>query len=69
MSFQIFQAIFKFLYMKYENSEDKQMMHDLAKMFIHCLNNWTLDTPTARKQQSGSNDETSSYKINYQRSE
>jgi histone acetyltransferase len=45
------------------------MMHDLAKMFIHCLNNWTLDTPTARKQQSGSNDETSSYKINYQRSE
>ena len=27
------------------------MMYDLAKMFLHCLNHWKLETPTARKQQ------------------
>ncbi|XP_028411557.1 histone acetyltransferase KAT2B-like [Dendronephthya gigantea] len=60
-------AIFKFLHMKYENSEDKQMMHDLAKMFIHCLNNWTLDTPSSRKEQGYSGEENNFYKTNYSR--
>ena len=43
-----------------------QMMYDLAKMFLHCLNHWKLETPTARKQQL-SGEEISSYKVNYTR--
>ena len=55
--------------MKYENSVEKQVMHDLAKMFIHCLNNWTLDTPSARKEQGYSGEEIFAYKSNYSRYE
>ena len=40
-------------------SKEWQMMYDLAKMFLHCLNHWKLETPTARKQQL-SGDEISS---------
>ena len=47
-------------------SKEWQMMYDLAKMFLHCLNHWKLETPTARKQQL-SGDEISSYKVNYTR--
>ena len=47
-------------------SKEWQMMYDLAKMFLHCLNHWKLETPTARKQQL-SGDEVSSYKVNYTR--
>jgi len=35
-------------------------------MFLHCLNHWKLETPTARKQQL-SGDEISPYKVNYTR--
>jgi len=35
-------------------------------MFLHCLNHWKLETPTARKQQL-SGDEVSPYKVNYTR--
>ena len=47
-------------------SKEWQMMYDLAKMFLHCLNHWKLETPTARKQQL-SGDEISPYKVNYTR--
>jgi len=38
------------------------MMYDLAKMFLHCLNHWKLETPTARKQHM-SQEELSAYKV------
>ena len=41
-------------------------MHDLAKIFIRCLNHWKLETPTARKQRI-SDDELQKYKANYTR--
>jgi len=47
-------------------SKEWQMMYDLAKMFLHCLNHWKLETPTARKQQL-SGDEIHPYKVNYTR--
>ena len=31
-------------------AKDWQTMYDLAKMFLHCLNHWKLETPAARKQ-------------------
>jgi hypothetical protein len=31
-------------------------------MFLHCLNHWKLETPTARKQQMSA-DELSAYKV------
>ena len=41
-------------------------MYDLATMFLHCLNHWKLETPTARKQLA-QNEEFSVYKTNYTR--
>ncbi|KAK3578779.1 hypothetical protein CHS0354_035688 [Potamilus streckersoni] len=43
-----------------------QTMYDLAKMFLHCLNHWKLETPTSRMQHSGMED-MSAYKVNYTR--
>ena len=37
-------------------------MYDLAKMFLHCLNHWKLETPTARKQ-TMSTEDISAYKV------
>ncbi len=45
---------------------DWQTMYDLAKMFLHCLNHWKLETPTARKALMTS-DDISAYKVNYTR--
>lgn len=43
-----------------------QTMYDLAKMFLHCLNHWKLETPSVRKAHSP-NDDVSAYKVNYTR--
>ncbi|KAH3876567.1 histone acetyltransferase KAT2B-like [Dreissena polymorpha] len=43
-----------------------QTMYDLAKMFLHCLNHWKLETPTSRQQHAGSED-IATYKVNYTR--
>jgi len=43
-----------------------QMMYDLAKMFLHCLNHWKLETPSTRKA-TMSQEELSAYKVNYTR--
>ncbi|XP_076105543.1 histone acetyltransferase KAT2A-like [Mytilus galloprovincialis] len=43
-----------------------QTMYDLAKMFLHCLNHWKLETPTSRQQHAGSED-MATYKVNYTR--
>ena len=41
-------------------------MYDLAKMFLHCLNHWKLETPNARKQTMTA-EELKAYKVNYPR--
>ena len=41
-------------------------MYDLAKMFLHCLNHWKLETPTVRKQRAQT-DDVAAYKVNYTR--
>ncbi|XP_076059998.1 gcn5 acetyltransferase [Oratosquilla oratoria] len=46
--------------------KDLQMMSDLAKMFLHCLNHWRLETPSARRTHA-SPEESSAYKVNYTR--
>lgn len=46
--------------------KDWQTMYDLAKMFLHCLNHWKLETPNARKQ-TMSADDIAAYKVNYPR--
>jgi histone acetyltransferase len=40
-------------------------MYDLAKMFLHCLNHWNFETPSARRHVTA--EEVSAYKINYTR--
>ena len=52
-------VLFKFNHL---SPKEWQMMYDLAKMFLHCLNHWKLETPTARKQQMSSED-VSAYKV------
>lgn len=42
------------------------MMYELAKMFLHCLNHWNFETPSARRQVVSS-EEVSAYKVNYTR--
>jgi len=64
----IAKGVTNFVLYKFNHLPQKewQMMYDLAKMFLHCLNHWKLETPTARKQQM-SQDEVSAYKVNYTR--
>ena len=52
-------VLFKFGHLP---QKDWQTMYDLAKMFLHCLNHWKLETPTARKQTMSSED-ISAYKV------
>ena len=65
-----FQAVKNFVVHKFghqqENQQEWQIMHDLAKIFIRCLNHWKLETPTARKQRV-TDDELQKYKANYTR--
>ena len=46
--------------------KDWQTMYDLAKMFLHCLNHWKLETPNARKTTMTA-EELKAYKVNYPR--
>ncbi|XP_030841135.1 histone acetyltransferase KAT2A isoform X1 [Strongylocentrotus purpuratus] len=46
--------------------KDWMTMYDLAKMFLHCMNHWKLETPTARKQRAQV-DEAGAYKVTYTR--
>ena len=62
------QAVLNFVLYKFGHLPQRewQIMHDLAKMFLHCLNHWKLETPTAKKQHS-QNDDLAAYKVNYTR--
>ena len=46
--------------------KDWHIMYGMAKMFLHCLNHWKLETPNARKQ-SMTAEEHKAYKVNYPR--
>lgn len=56
-------VIFKFGHL---SPKEWQTMYELAKMFLHCLNHWKLETPLARRQHSP-NEDVSAYKVNYTR--
>lgn len=63
------QAVLNFVLYKFGHLPQRewQIMHDLAKMFLHCVNHWKLETPTAKKQHSQGED-LAAYKMNYTRS-
>ncbi|RWS30538.1 histone acetyltransferase KAT2B-like protein [Leptotrombidium deliense] len=64
----IAKAVNNFVIYKFSHLLERewQTMSDLAKIFLHCLNHWKLETPTSRKLHSP-NEDVSAYKINYTR--
>lgn len=62
----IAKGVTNFVLYKFSHLAQKewQTMYDLAKMFLHCLNHWKLETPAIRKQHS---DDVSIFKVNYTR--
>ena len=66
--YTIFQGVTNFVLYKFGHLAQRewQTMYDLAKMFLHCLNHWKLETPTSRQQHAGAED-ISPYKVNYTR--
>lgn len=44
-----------------------QTMYEVAKMFLHCLNHWKLETPTTRKNSNMQPEDLAVYKMNYTR--
>jgi len=64
----ISKGITNFVTYKYSQLLPKewQRMCDLAKMFIHCLNHWKLETPSVWKQHQSLTDP-SVYRMNYTR--
>ena len=60
----IAKAISNFVSYKFGHlpQNDWQMMLDLSKLFLHCLNFWKLETPSSRKQTMSAED-ISSYKV------
>lgn len=64
----IAKAVTNFVFHKYGhlNAADLQTMMDVAKTFLHCLNNWKFEAPTVRGKDL-SNEDASNYKINYTR--
>lgn len=64
----ISKGITNFVTYKYSQLPPKewQRMCDLAKMFIHCLNHWKLETPSVWKQHQSLTDP-SVYRMNYTR--
>ncbi|GAB6030513.1 Histone acetyltransferase kat2b [Chamberlinius hualienensis] len=65
----IAKGVTNFVLYKFGNLAKKewQTMYDLAKIFLHCLNHWKLETPSTRRQHSSNSEDASSYKINYTR--
>uniref|UniRef100_H2Z2H4 histone acetyltransferase n=1 Tax=Ciona savignyi TaxID=51511 RepID=H2Z2H4_CIOSA len=61
-------AVTNFIIYKFGHLPQKefQIMHELAKTFIYCLNQETLEAPTARSAR-GQTDDFNEYKMNYTR--
>ena len=64
----ISKAVTNFIIYKFGHLPQKefQIMHELAKMFLLCLNQETLETPAMRKQKNQTSD-FQDYKMNYTR--
>ncbi|XP_064613968.1 histone acetyltransferase KAT2A-like [Liolophura sinensis] len=64
----IAKGVTNFVLYKFGHLAEKEWrtMYDLAKMFLHCLNHWKLETPTSRKQNAQTDDFTA-YQLNYTR--
>lgn len=64
----IAKAVTNFVFFKYGhlNPAELQSMMDVAKTFLHCLNNWKFEAPSVRGKDL-SNEDASNYKINYTR--
>lgn len=64
----ISKGVTNFVLHKFNHLQQKDftMMSDLAKMFLHCLNHWRLETPSARRTHT-TPEESSAYKVNYTR--
>nr|XP_018908227.1 PREDICTED: histone acetyltransferase KAT2A [Bemisia tabaci]XP_018908228.1 PREDICTED: histone acetyltransferase KAT2A [Bemisia tabaci] len=68
----IAKAILNFVYYKFADKPqvEWQMMHDLAKMFLHCLNHWNFETPSTKKADASTEEDASemtAYTTNYTR--
>ncbi|XP_014226861.1 histone acetyltransferase KAT2B [Trichogramma pretiosum] len=65
----ISKAITNFVLYKFGHlsQRDWLSMHDLAKIFLHCLNNWNFESPNVRKTATSNEEEASAYKINFTR--
>lgn len=64
----IAKAVTNFVFFKYQHlpQNEFRIMTEVAKTFLHCMNFWSFETPSARCQ-SITNEDASSYKINYTR--
>ncbi|EZA59369.1 hypothetical protein DMN91_008483 [Ooceraea biroi] len=64
----IAKAVMNFVLYKFSHLSPRewQVMCDMAKMFLHCLNHWNFEAPSARRT-TISSDEAPAYKINYTR--
>lgn len=63
----IAKAVMNFVLYKFSHLSPRewQAMCEMAKMFLHCLNHWNFEAPSAKKIISA--EEASTYKINYTR--
>lgn len=61
-------AITNYVYLKYShlNQQGITLMTEVAKAFLHCMNNWNFETPKDRAQ-TITNEDSAAYKINYTR--
>lgn len=64
----IAKAITNFVYFKYNHLPEQQFntMTEVAKAFLHCMNNWNFETPKERGRTT-TNEDSAAYKINYTR--
>ncbi|KYM82155.1 Histone acetyltransferase KAT2A [Atta colombica] len=64
----IAKAVMNFVLYKFSHlpSREWQIMYDMAKMLLHCLNFWNFEAPSARRLTINT-DEAPAYKINYTR--
>ena len=63
----ISKAVTNFVFHEYSHlsKSELQVMTEVAKTFLHCLNHWNLEAPSHRKDLSL--EDASTYKINYMR--
>lgn len=62
----IARAITNFVYHKYQHMSQQDITHmtEVAKAFLHCMNNWNFESPQ-EKGPLATEEDTCMYKINY----